>query len=156
MLWSSTDVHQCFRAIYCLSLQCQNVCQARNQHETGDKKSDIYLSPVSCWFLDLFTLQPWRQAVHFYETSVSYYRTTWWYIPEDSTPHSHHCENLNSKQTAYSVHTLFRWINKESSQICQRQFLSKIRMLVKLVPLMGQLHYFNYDINYSNTERMLP
>jgi hypothetical protein len=129
MLWSSTEEHQCFRAMYCVHLQCQNVCQARSQHETSDKKSEIYLSPVS-WCL-LFNPED-RQYIplkHQWTTTGLHDETSQKTVlftvitVRTSIP----------TKTAYSVHTLFRWINKESSKIWKRQFLLKIRILVKLV-----------------------
>jgi hypothetical protein len=36
------------------------------------------------------------EAICFFETSVDVQRTTWLYIPEDSTLHNYRCENLKS------------------------------------------------------------
>jgi hypothetical protein len=43
-----------------------------------------------------YSSNPKMETICSSETSVDFYRTTWHYIPEVRTPHSHRCENLKS------------------------------------------------------------
>jgi hypothetical protein len=76
-LCSPLNVNRRFGGTYRLHLRGRRIGLARNQRE-------------SRW-----------QA----ETSVDFQRTTWRYIPEDSTLHNHHCENLKS----YIQHNWVLW-----------------------------------------------
>jgi hypothetical protein len=49
------------------------------------------------------------EAICFSETSVDNQQTTWLYIPEGSTYHNHHCENLKS----YNFSMYLQWSKKK-------------------------------------------
>jgi hypothetical protein len=52
---------------------------------------------LSCWFLAQIILSTLKmEAIFSSETSVDSQWTTWRYIPDGGTLHSHHCENLKS------------------------------------------------------------
>jgi hypothetical protein len=48
------------------------------------------------------------EAICSSETSVDFQRTTWRYIPEDSTIYDHSCENLKSYEEQARYHEVFR------------------------------------------------
>jgi hypothetical protein len=51
---------------------------------------------LSRWYLDRLFFHLKMDAIYSFETSVDFHRTTWRYIPEDSTLHNNGCENLGS------------------------------------------------------------
>jgi hypothetical protein len=68
-------------------------CSNKDMQLTNKKQIAIrLLSPCILlvnWLAYLFTLK--AEAIHFCETSLNFYQTTWYHIPEDSNLHSHYC-----------------------------------------------------------------
>jgi hypothetical protein len=85
---SPLKVNRHFGGTCRLHHQGRRISQTRNQ---------LCLPPaftlVSCL---AYTLTLKMEATCSLETSVDFQRTTWCYIPEDSTLHNHRCENLKS------------------------------------------------------------
>jgi hypothetical protein len=75
--YSLVKVNLSFRGTYCIRLQVQRISHARNQHEADSKHSKV-------------------EAIYSSEMSVDFQQTTRRYISDDTTLHSHLCENLKS------------------------------------------------------------
>jgi hypothetical protein len=77
------DIQQ-LRRIFHLHLQDQRLSPARNQHKAGSKQNLVSSSTLI------------MEVVHSSRISDDFHQSTWHYILEQETIHSHPCENLKS------------------------------------------------------------
>jgi hypothetical protein len=89
-LSSPLKFNWCISQTCCFQLQGWRISQARNQHEAGSKQCFMLVSCLS------YSLTLKMEVICSSGTSVDFQWTTWWYVPEDRTIHSHYSENLKS------------------------------------------------------------
>jgi hypothetical protein len=93
----------------CSPLKVNRLGGTYRRHFQGDRMSQAKKQLESRWQAEpslppafmlvscsVYSMTLTKEAICSSETSIDFKRATWCYIPEDSTLHNQHCENLKS------------------------------------------------------------